>query len=171
MNITHGNILAVFFSASAAELCEGKEWYANANAYACALAIQYNIHVETAAGVIAALSPNNRWTRNLIDAEALIKVYSHGGDPRDVKVATFNKNKAKAIAILEGGYPLISWVDVKFVLFINASWTSMLSALMATLILFGLANVWQQRRRHQSAPNYMIRSTATIARLQNRSIR
>lgn len=105
MNITHGSILAVFFSASAAELCEGKEWYANANAYACALALQYNIHVETAAGVIAALSPNNRWTRNLIDAEALIKVYSHGGDPRDVKVATFNKNKAKAIAILEGGYP------------------------------------------------------------------
>lgn len=105
MNITHGNILAVFFSASEAEICEGREWYSNANEYASALALKYNIHVESAAGIIAALSPNNRWSRNLIDAEALIKVCASGGNPEDVKVATFNKNKAKAIAILQGEDP------------------------------------------------------------------
>lgn len=106
MNITHGNILAVFFSANTAEVCEGREWYSNANEYACALAYKYNIHVESAAGIIAALSPNNRWSRNLTDAEALIQAYANGGDPGDVKVTTFNKNKAKAIAILEGADPL-----------------------------------------------------------------
>jgi len=105
MNITHGNILAVFFSASEAEICEGREWYSNANKYASALALKYNIHVERVAAIIAALSPNNRWNRNLIDAEALIKVYTNGGDPGSVKVATFNKNKAKAIAILNGDGP------------------------------------------------------------------
>lgn len=106
MNITHGSILAVFFSASTAELCEGREWYSQANMYACELAFKYNVHVETAAGVIAALSPNNRWNRNLIDAEALIKAYVNGGNVDDVKVSTFNKNKAKAVSILEGTSPL-----------------------------------------------------------------
>lgn len=106
MNITHGNILAVFFTASTAEVCEGREWYSTANEYACRLAQRYDVHVETAAGVIAALSPNNRWNRNLIDAEALIKAYVSDGDVRDIKVSTFNKNKAKAISILDGGDPL-----------------------------------------------------------------
>lgn len=108
MNITHGNILAVFFTACTAEVCEGREWYSNANEYACELAIRYNVHVETAAGVIAALSPNNRWSRNLVDAESMIKVHANGGNLDDLKVATFNKNKAKAITILEGGDPLIT---------------------------------------------------------------
>jgi hypothetical protein len=106
MNITHGSILAVFFTASTAEICEGREWYSNANEYACELAFKYNLHVDTAAGVIAALSPNNRWDRNLIDAEALIKAYVNDGNVDDIKVSTFNKNKAKAVSILQGTNPL-----------------------------------------------------------------
>jgi hypothetical protein len=43
------------------------------------MAQRYNVTLETAAGVIAALSPNNRWERNLIDADSMIRAYSIGG--------------------------------------------------------------------------------------------
>lgn len=106
MNITHGNILAVFFTAGPAEIEEGLHWYSNANQVARKLAGKYlNNDYSTAAGVIAALSPNNRWERNVRDAEALIKIYAHGGDTDAVKVSTFGKNKQKAIAILNGERP------------------------------------------------------------------
>lgn len=105
MNITHGSILAVFFSATQVERLEGQEWYSLANDFACDLANRFDLTVDTVAGIIAALSPNNRWDRNLIDAEALIKVYALGGDPNSIKVSTFNGNKDKAIAILNGGHP------------------------------------------------------------------
>jgi hypothetical protein len=57
------------------------------------------------AGVIAALSPNNRWQRNVSDAEALIKAYVFGDDIDAIKVSTYSKNKEKAIKILRGGCP------------------------------------------------------------------
>lgn len=104
--VTHGSILAVFFSASANEIHEGKLWYETARNWANATSRNYSIPATTVAGVVAALSPNNRWSRNLIDAEELIKVHTAGGDPRNIKVSTFNKNKAKAIAILNGNNPL-----------------------------------------------------------------
>jgi hypothetical protein len=106
MNITHGSILAVFFSASPAEIQEGEEWYARANRLARELGERYNIPMHVAAGVIAALSPNNRWERNTRDAEALIRVYEMGGNVDACKVSTFGKNKAKAIDILMGAEPL-----------------------------------------------------------------
>jgi hypothetical protein len=106
MNITHGNILAVFFSANAAERHEGLSWYGRAQAVARLLAEQYDSNYATMAGIIAALSPNNRWERNIIDAEALVKTYSCGGDLDALKVCTFSKNKAKAIAVLQGADPL-----------------------------------------------------------------
>lgn len=106
MNITHGNILAVFFSAGPAEIEEGLRWYSNANQIARKIAASYLGHnYERAAGVIAALSPNNRWERNARDAEALIKAFVNGADPNIVKVSTFGKNKQKAIDILNGGDP------------------------------------------------------------------
>lgn len=106
MDITHGSILAVFFSANAVERHEGLSWYGRAQSVARRLADQHGYDVSTIAGVISALSPNNRWERNVIDAEALIKVYTYGGDVEALKVCTFSKNKAKAIAILQGDDPL-----------------------------------------------------------------
>ena len=105
--ITHGSILAVFFQASLAERQEGLDWYSRADAIARELSDRYlGGNYYAAAGVIAALSPNNRWERNIIDAEALIKAYTLGGDYDALKVCTFHKNKAKAIAILAGESPL-----------------------------------------------------------------
>ena len=108
MQITHGSILAIFFMASEAEKAEGRDWYPRANRIASAISAGYQRRcgIETAAGVLAALSPNNRWDKNVRDAEALTKVICAGGDPDSVKVSTFNKNKKKAVEILSGEHPL-----------------------------------------------------------------
>ena len=106
--VSHGNILAVFFSASEVEIQEGKTWYDHANQVARSISIQHYFPrgMYTVAGVIAALSPNNRWDKNVRDAEALIKVYSAGEELDAVRVSTYNKNKEKAIRILKGEDPL-----------------------------------------------------------------
>jgi hypothetical protein len=104
--ITYGSILAVYFQATNLENFNGQRWYPDAKFAANSLAIQYNLPVQTVAGVIAALSPNNRWERNLIDAENLCKMYTMGGDLDALKVSTYNANKAKAIQILQNHAPL-----------------------------------------------------------------
>jgi hypothetical protein len=60
------------------------------------------------AGVIAALSPSNRWERNLRDADNLIRAHTLGGysDALEIKTSTYGPNKIKALAILEGAAPL-----------------------------------------------------------------
>lgn len=102
--ITYGNILAVFFKATDLETINGADWYHAANHAAQITAARYNVTLDTAAGVIAALSPNNRWERNLVDADSMIRAYSMGGhDAADLaKVGTYNANKVKALAILSG---------------------------------------------------------------------
>jgi hypothetical protein len=87
--------------ASQGDIIEGINWYQRA--YDLALRFTHNYEWLTmgqAVGVIAALSPNNKWERNCIDAEAMIKTWHIGGDYNAIKVCTFNTNKQKAIAIL-----------------------------------------------------------------------
>lgn len=107
-SISHGNILAVFFQASEAEIQQGKSWYATAFDTAKAIASRYDLPggIETVAAVIAALSPNNRWERNVKDAESLIRVYTCGGELDVVKVSSYGQNRHKAIRILKGEAPL-----------------------------------------------------------------
>jgi hypothetical protein len=102
--ITYGNILAVFFKATDLETINGAEWYPAANRAAQIMALRYSVTLEIAAGVIAALSPNNRWERNLLDADSMIRAYSAGGydAAHSIKVGTYNANKIKALAILSG---------------------------------------------------------------------
>jgi len=96
------HIQALLDLASAAETAGGMTWYKDANQVAITLADRYEISEETAAGVIAALSPRNKWDRNLIDAENLIAAYVAGGAAacKSVKVCTFGANKKKAVEIL-----------------------------------------------------------------------
>jgi hypothetical protein len=96
------NILGVYSLASTVDKSEGVSWYRRANDVATSLARTYDVPLPTVVGVIAALSPRNRWERNIADAERLIKVFC--ADPAaasSVKVCTFNHNKAKAIRLLE----------------------------------------------------------------------
>jgi hypothetical protein len=88
--------------ASQADIIEGQHWYQRAYDLGVRLIHAYDgLTLGQAVGVIAALSPNNKWERNCQDAERLIKVWHHGGDLSAVKVCTYNTNKAKAISILE----------------------------------------------------------------------
>ena len=102
--ITYGNILAVFFNATDLETINGADWYPTANNAALIMAERYSVSLQTAAGVIAALSPNNRWERNLTDADSMIRAYSIGGHNAadSIKVGTYNANKIKALSILSG---------------------------------------------------------------------
>tara|TARA_X000001382_G_C3154987_1_gene174233 strand:+ start:602 stop:1243 length:642 start_codon:yes stop_codon:yes gene_type:complete len=97
-----GHIIAKFALATTEEVVSGQQWYKNANEIASRLARNNNITTAKAAGVIAALSPNNKWERNCHDAENLIQAYIHGDedDARQVSVCTYSAMKEKAIKIL-----------------------------------------------------------------------
>ena len=99
------NIKAVYQLATATETAEGRAWYPTARAIAVELAERYSIPAAQAVGVIAALSPRNRWERNVHDAEALISAYVAAGAEQAMltKVCTFTNNKTKAVRILESG--------------------------------------------------------------------
>jgi hypothetical protein len=95
------NIKSIYKLATAAERVDGSAWYPVARDIAQTLADEYGVSLAQAIGVIAALSPRNKWSRNVIDAENLISAFI--ADPESaatVKVCTFGANKAKAIKIL-----------------------------------------------------------------------
>ena len=96
------NIKAVYLLATTQEKIDGAKWYQSAHDISMKLAIDYGLTLQTAAGVIASLSPRNKWSRNVIDAENLIEAFVR--DPEsavNIKVCTFNKNKEKALKILK----------------------------------------------------------------------
>ena len=99
---TTENIKATFNLASAADRMEGARWYPDALTIATDLGARFDIHPMTAAGVIAALSPNNRWERNVQDAENMIRAYVAGGADAamEVKACTYGAMKQKAVDIL-----------------------------------------------------------------------
>ena len=99
----HTPILGTFFLASAQEIQEGINWYRNANCIADSIANKTGLSIRKVAGVIAALSPQNRWERNCKDAEQLCLLYTVDGvdAARQHKVSTFGKNKQKALDILQ----------------------------------------------------------------------
>lgn len=103
------NIKATYYQAlqypSLAE--EGLNWYAIANQNAEAICNRfYMLSLPKVCGVIAALSPNNRWERNLIDAELLLKHAIRGNKIDSFKTGTYDRNKSKAWAIAHGAAPL-----------------------------------------------------------------
>ena len=95
------NIEAIYQLATTQEQVDGKGWYPRAHVIAQTIAADYGFNVNTVVGVIAALSPRNKWERNVHDAEALIAAYKAGGEEQALatKVCTFGANKAKAIEI------------------------------------------------------------------------
>ena len=100
--MTADNIAAVFTLATASERSIHATWYDDARSAAIAIADATGLGLDTVVGVIAALSPNNRWQRNLVDAENLCRTFV--ADPESaetVKVCTYKKMLAKAIQVLK----------------------------------------------------------------------
>lgn len=63
--------------------------------------------VYQVSAVFAALSPNNRVDRNLIDAVTVLEAVRDGIRPENVKVCTFNSNKFKAFLFAESHEQII----------------------------------------------------------------
>lgn len=95
------NIKKIFNLATPEEVRDGVVWYANAQAIGKRIALRHAIPLRIAVGVIAAISPNNRWERNIADADNLIAAYMRGDGPEGVKVSCYNAMKAKAWSILD----------------------------------------------------------------------
>lgn len=93
-------LLAIYSSATSDQIKEGYKWYFKANITARTiksnLALKgIDVSLSKIVGVISALSPNNKWHRNLQDAEMLLSNPLH-----DTKVCTYTLNKHKAFDIM-----------------------------------------------------------------------
>lgn len=95
------NILAMYRKATPEERAAGIAWYRNARQAGEEIAERHGVSLRVAVGVMAALSPNNKWERNVKDADLLIGAYINGDHVEGVAVCTYNKMRAKAWAILE----------------------------------------------------------------------
>ena len=96
------NILSAYDRADEDERLSGAAWYPRAQAAAAAMVAATSLPLVTCAGVLAALSPRNRWSRNVADAMAMAVAFVAGGTAAAmaVPVCTFNSNKMKARDIL-----------------------------------------------------------------------
>ena len=95
------NIISVYRMATPEEKRDGIVWYANAYADCKRIAVDCDVPIHIVVGVVAALSPNNKWDRNVTNARDLIEGYLNGDHVENIKVSTYNAMKNKAWAILE----------------------------------------------------------------------
>lgn len=96
------NLDKFFNTATDQNIKDGLKWYTVANNEAKKISENYNIDVYLVAQVISALSPRNKWSQNIKDAEKVCDAYIDGIHPEDIKVCTFHANKFKAFNILAG---------------------------------------------------------------------
>ena len=85
----------------------GKVWYDEAKEYVKILSLRFDTPQLICAGVISALSPNNRWKRNKLDAHTVLDAVKKGLSADQVKVCTYNNNKLKAFAIARGDIKIL----------------------------------------------------------------
>jgi len=82
---------------------DGMLWYSQANKLVDDLSLEFEMCTpEQIAGIISALSPRNKWERNIYDTTQVLRAVAKGKDPEDIKVCTFNTNKHKAFEIARG---------------------------------------------------------------------
>lgn len=89
-------VLAVLDQANDQEIISGCTWYNSANDYVTQLWAEFGHQVPIIAGVLSALSPGANWARNKKDTRSILE------EGTRAIVATYNKNKIKALDILTG---------------------------------------------------------------------
>lgn len=99
--ITTKNIIAIYKLAKPSEIKHGLTWYVNANSDCKEIAEKLELPLHIVIGVVSALSPNNKWERNVINAEDLCTAFINGQDMDSIKVSTYHKMKEKAWSILQ----------------------------------------------------------------------
>ena len=95
------SIVAMYFQSNILDRQVGSQWYHNAYMVCVTLGEKYGIHSDIVAGVISALSPNNKWDRNVEDAEAMVKAWAYEIPFESVAVCSYSANKDKAATILQ----------------------------------------------------------------------
>ena len=93
------NIDFYFNLSTKKQITEGKQWYINANNICKDIAQKYQTDLLTAAQVIAALSPRNKWQQNIKDSYKIFEAIKNNIEPEKIKVCTFHTNKFKAYNI------------------------------------------------------------------------
>ena len=99
--ITTKHILAIYKLANPSEIKHGLTWYVNAFTDCKKIALELDLPIHIVIGVTSALSPNNKWERNIVNAKDLCTAFINGNDMDSIKVSTYHKMKAKAWHILE----------------------------------------------------------------------
>ena len=97
------NINKVFKQATQAEIDHGLTWYQDAQDACQDMADAYELPLAIVVGVVSALSPTNRWERNLIDADNMLQTFTSGGYVEDTAPCTYKTMRDKAWLILSNG--------------------------------------------------------------------
>lgn len=148
------NILDVFKQANPQEITDGQLWYSDARQEAQEIADNHNLALSTVVGVIAALSPTNKWDRNIIDANNICAAFVAGEYQESVKVCTYNTMRNKAWGILEQA---VTDVDQIATMLKGPKITDFFLCIMGmdTCVIdghaWGIANA--ERRNMQDVPN------------------
>lgn len=100
MKLAVKNIIAMRRKAKPEDVAHGIAWYAEAYEQCRIMADRYDLPIYIVAGVVAALSPNNRWSTNVTNADDLINAWHNDDTPDKVSVCTYNAMKLKAWSIL-----------------------------------------------------------------------
>jgi hypothetical protein len=93
--MTESNLKAIWQQARTEEILNGLSWYTTAHNQCEAISYYYGLPLHTVAAIVSALSPRNKWVRNLQDCEQVIM------KRWDSSVGTFNRNKEKAIFLAD----------------------------------------------------------------------
>jgi len=99
--MTIENIKTIYELATPEERKHGFTWYKIANTECLKIANKFEMPLYIVVGVVAALSPNNKWDRNITNGHDLIEAFINGDHMESVKVSTYHKMKEKAWCILE----------------------------------------------------------------------
>lgn len=97
------NIVKLIDQIEDVDMVNGLDWYKNARVYCYKLSLKYDVPYIKVCGVMAALSPRNKWERNKIDTENLIRFYL-GLTKKRPLFGTYSKMVEKAIDIMDIGY-------------------------------------------------------------------
>ena len=94
------NLDYYFNKATKQEIKDGLSWYKDANNICKDIATKYNTTTLIAAQVISALSPRNKWDKNIKDSYKVFESIKNGIPAESIKVSTFHTNKFKSYAIV-----------------------------------------------------------------------
>jgi hypothetical protein len=96
------NLLSAYETRTPKDTKEGREWYTKAHNICAGIGKELGYDLVAVAHVLSALSPRNKWERNITDAYNVLKAVNEGKGPESVKVCTFTTNKVKAFEIAKG---------------------------------------------------------------------